>query len=124
MFSFIVSFLVLLCTSVTFHFNNSSCCSDQVCVCVGVCGVLRVSKLCERVVCERVVCQEVVCERVVCEQVVYDGRPTEEGGDGTGGCKEKQDPHTKMWGIGSWLYFPCSNMCQIIQLKQIATNVH
>ena len=97
---------------------------SSVCVCVGVCGVLRVSKLCERVVCERVVCQEVVCERVVCEQVVYDGRPTEEGGDGTGGCKEKQDPHTKMWGIGSWLYFPCSNMCQIIQLKQIATNVH
>ena len=74
-----MSFLVLPCTSVTFHFNNSSCCSDQVCVCVGVCGVLRVSKLCERVVCERVVCQEVVCERVVCEQVVYDGRPTEEG---------------------------------------------
>ena len=52
---------------------------SSVCVCVGVCGVLRVSKLCERVVCERVVCQEVVCERVVCEQVVYDGRPTEEG---------------------------------------------
>ena len=74
--------------------------------------------MCGQVVCEEVVCGQVVCEEVVrcklyvdklcvtCEQVVcvLGGRAGGRTGSGrkraeAGGSAQKQEPHTKMWGI-------------------------
>ena len=51
---------------------------------------------------ERVVCDKVVCDKAVCNKVVCDKRTARAGGRAggqTGMHNQKQEPHTKMWGI-------------------------
>ena len=51
--------------------------------------------VCGQVVCDQVVCGQVVCGQVVCEQVVCG----QAAGGEAGVHNQKQEPHTKMWGI-------------------------
>ena len=55
--------------------------------------------VCEQVVCEQVVCEQVVCEQVVCVQVVVCEHEAAGGRAADGMQNQKQEPHTKMWGI-------------------------
>ena len=97
----------------------SKLCMSKLCVyklCVSKLCVdnLCVSKLCEQVVCEQIVYEQVVCVQVVCTSscvatcmltrcvwtsCVWTSRRERRRGGEAEVQNQKQEPHTKMWGI-------------------------